>query len=69
MIEICTKEGTRQNLMKNVNKMEISSLQPWRYSVNSGEERKNTVRNVTELENIKNQIELKFNLKIQFKKD
>ena len=69
MIEICTKEGTRQNLMKNVNKMEISSLQPWRYSVNPGEERKNTVRNVTELENIKNQIELKFNLKIQFKKD
>ena len=49
--------------------MEISSLQPWRYSVNSGEERKNTVRNVTELENIKNQIELKFNLKIQFKND
>ena len=49
--------------------MEKSSLQPLRYSVNSGEERKNTVRNVTELENIKNQMELQFNLKIQFKKD
>lgn len=32
---------------KNVNKMEISSLQPLRYSVISGEERKNTVRSVT----------------------
>lgn len=48
--------------------MEISSLQPLRYSVISGEERKNTVRNVTQLENVKKQMELKFNLKIQFKK-
>ena len=49
--------------------MEISSLQPLRYSVISGEERKNTVRNVTQLENVKKQMEQKFNLKIQFKKD
>lgn len=49
--------------------MEISSLQPLRYLVNSEEERKNTVRNVTELENTKNQMELKFNLKTQLKKD
>lgn len=40
--------------------MEISSLQSLRYSVISGEERKNTVRNVTQLENVKKQMELKF---------